>query len=82
MAFVLKENFGTGHHTVNLSTKGGNLQVDFLLNQAPASVLKSLPVDENPVPRHFKTQHNMVFSQVHLEGLATFVFEGDIQINL
>ena len=80
MAFALKENFGTGHHTVNLSTKGGNLQVDFLLNQAPASVLKSLPADENPVPRHFKIQHNMVFSQVHLEGLATFVFEGDIQI--
>ena len=82
MAFAIKEDFGTGHHTVNLSTKGGNLQVDFLLNHAPASVLNKPPMTEDSVPKPFKALYNILFSQVHLEGLATFVFEGDIQINL
>lgn len=81
LAFALKENFPAGQHTVKLSTKGGHLQVDFQLSLAPASMLKHTSgIEDVLVPQQFSLLQNTLFTRIYLEGLATFVFEGEISL--
>lgn len=81
MALALKEHFPLGGHRVDVTTKGGQLQVDFTLElarpESPGEEQEETPV----VPLGFSVFRNRVFSHVFLEGLATFVFEADIEID-
>lgn len=79
MAEALRSYLLSGPHRVDISTKGGQLQVDFELSSVPENTagqeLFSLP------PR-FSMYRNRIFSHVFLEGLATFVFEADVKSGL
>ncbi len=83
LASVLKNEISPGHHTVHISTKGGNLQVDFEMEITYAETNKTYPEKENffqSVPEGFNLMKSRAFTQVYLEGLATFVFEADISL--
>ncbi len=75
MAYALEAGFPDGHHVVRNLAKGGTLQVDFLLEAGKA-------VENQPdmLPSGFHWTGNRKFSQVFLEGLATFVFDGWIDM--
>lgn len=78
MAYVLRRHLPSGHHSISISTLGGNLQVDFRMERIPASLLLPPTQSEIPVPENFSLENDTIFSDVFLEGLAAFVFEGDM----
>ncbi|MCM1530710.1 MAG: diaminopimelate epimerase [Bacteroides sp.] len=77
MAEALKEYALPGHHRTDITTKGGQLQVDFKLSSASRDSEES---NIFALPPRFSLLRNRVFTQVFLEGLATFVFEADIEL--
>lgn len=80
MAKALKENFPHGKHRVDVFAKGGQLQVDFLLGEAGNN--PSTPPVFSPLPSNFQAPKKHGFSEVFLEGLATFVFEAELPTHL
>ncbi|MDE7073348.1 MAG: diaminopimelate epimerase [Bacteroidales bacterium] len=79
LASVLRNEAATGHHTVHITTKGGNLQVDFEMETAYTGN-NSPKEDSAPLPEGFALFESRMFTQIYLEGLATFVFEADIPL--
>lgn len=80
LASVLKNENAPGKHTVHITTKGGNLQVDFTMSTAYSELQEyndNLPA---VIPEGFKTMHSRAFTEVYLEGLAAFIFEADISL--
>lgn len=77
MAVALSDRFRPGRHRVDITTKGGQLQVDFLLSNTPMASSKMTTIT---VPSRFSVFANRTFTEVFLEGLASFVFESDIEL--
>ncbi len=79
IAYVLMTNPKEGAHTVQVLTRGGHLKVEFeIRNGSPR-----LKVPKTDVPT---TSEELILNtmpkitEVYLEGLAQFVFEGDIVV--
>ncbi len=81
MAMALKEHFPEGRHRIGVSTKGGQLQVDFLSGKR-TGIDPVAPHAFATLPEGFHAPRDHGFCQVYLEGLATFVFEADLEIDL
>lgn len=79
MACAINERFPLGNHSLDISAKGGQLQVDFRLSESGADT--STP-SHMSVPPRFSLFANRSFTEVFLEGLATFVFEAYIDPGL
>lgn len=81
IAYVLMTNPKEGPHTVQVLTRGGHLKVQFEIRSGN----NRLKVAKTDVPT---TSEELVFhtmpkiTEVYLEGLAQFVFEGDIVLNI
>lgn len=86
MAYVLDRNPNEGFHRIRISTKGGNLQVDFRMERRPgkegAEAERQNRTDADPpalpLPQGFNPVTDKRFSEVYLEGLATSVFKGQV----
>ncbi len=79
LAEALRTYMLPGLHRVDISTKGGQLQVDFEMASAP----KNKPEPNFfALPPHFSLYRNRSFRNIFLEGLATFVFEADVEPGL
>lgn len=81
MAQALRHHFEPGHHSISISARGGNLRVDYLMNILPAGLGHIKTQNNIPLPMYFEEESSVLFSEVHLEGLATFVFSGTLEIN-
>lgn len=79
MAEALKMYMLPGSHRVDISTKGGQLQVDFDIVSAPKNAPET---NFFALPPHYTLYRNRAFRNVFLEGLATFVFEADVEPGL
>ncbi|MEG1498922.1 MAG: diaminopimelate epimerase [Bacteroidales bacterium] len=87
MAYLLETNAKVGSHHINVYTKGGHLQVELTLKKNKVEPLKNHSnllkascsnLNLNSMPKTFLNYTNKRFEDVYLEGLATFVFEGNI----
>lgn len=81
IAYVLMTNPKEGAHTVQVLTRGGHLKVQFEIRSGNAR-LKVAKTDV-PTTSDELILHTMPkITDVFLEGLAQFVFEGNIVLNL
>lgn len=71
-----------GLHSVNIETKGGSLLVDFEINESRQNLqfndLNS--ADFLTLNNNYTAIFDFDFSNIYLEGLTTFVYEGKISI--
>lgn len=80
IAYVLLTNPKEGPHTVQVLTRGGHLKVQFELRAANSRV--NVPkVDVPTTSGELVLKKEPKITEVFLEGLAQFVFEGNIVLN-
>lgn len=79
MAVAIDGRFRSGRHKLDISTKGGQLQVEFVFSNTLTSTKDMKKI---VVPPRFSVFTNRAFTDVFLEGLASFVFESDIELGL
>lgn len=77
IAYVLMTNPKEGSHTVQVLTRGGHLKVQFEIRSGNSRL--KVPKTDVPTTSDELILHTMPkITEVFLEGLAQFVFEGDI----
>ena len=80
IAYVLLTNPKEGAHTVQVLTRGGHLKVQFEIRSGNPRL--KVPKTDVPTTSEELILNTMPkITEVYLEGLAQFVFEGDIVIN-
>lgn len=79
IAESLREYTLPGKHRTDISTKGGQLQVDFEIVIAPKNPPETTFF---ACPPHFSLYRHRIFKNIFLEGFATFVFEAEVQPDL
>lgn len=80
MAHALRHHYESGQHSVNITARGGNLQVEFQMCRVPESCHMPEIHNSMPLPLHFEEDNHIIFNEVYLEGLATFVYKGVMEI--
>lgn len=80
IAYILMTNPKEGMHTVQVLTRGGHLKVQFEIRSANSKI-KVPKVDVPTTSEELILKTMPKITDVFLEGLAQFVFEGDIVLN-